>query len=331
MGSRQAKRLLQPHGCVERTDGRAERCTRDGNTCKRARTRQNGSKTNNSPVETASQRSDEPNGCRDRTDASSVRTDTHSVETHARTAANAPERIRTRQTDSKPQNSPYMRETATPKSTYRWRRVSVDGINVYVPLNAPIDDSSRMFVFERVEGGVEQIVARVVDETTGDGNGRWNGGDGSVDGTTSGNSIDLTQVNAALLATDSQQTRSRRITRNDDLPVSSWPPIQPADRPYGPARHQRRPGKLKIEQINDKSISQTPEVETTHLQRRRFAQPCENPSRRCWKVHRPTRQHGMLKIERINVSRQPSARRRRDSPRTRSDRAATRGRPATFL
>jgi hypothetical protein len=269
------------------------------------RTLQNESKTNNSPVETASQRSDEPNGCRDRTDASSVRTDAHSVETHARTAANAPERIRTRQTDSKPQNSPYMRETATPKSTYRWRRVSVDGINVYLPLNAPIDDSSRMFVFERVEGGVEQIVARVVDETTGDGDGRWNGGDGSMDGTTSGNSIDPTRVNAALLATDSQQTRSRRITRNDDLPVSSWPPIQPADRPYGPARHQRRRGKLKIERINDKSISQTPRAETTHLARTHAAQPHGNPSKRFHRVHTPIRRRDPIKIAPTNVSQAP--------------------------
>ena len=70
------------------------------NAPERVKTARNGSKTNNSPVETASQRSDEPNGCRDRTDASSIRTDAHSVETHARTAANAPERIRTRQTDS---------------------------------------------------------------------------------------------------------------------------------------------------------------------------------------------------------------------------------------
>jgi len=99
-------------------------------------------------------------------------------------------------------------------------------------------------------------VARVVDETAGDGNGRWNGGDSDVNSTTSSGNVDLTQVEAVLLATDSQQMCSCQITRKYDLPVSFWPPIQPADQPYGPARCQHRCGRFKIEQINDKKNRQ---------------------------------------------------------------------------
>jgi len=173
---------------------------------------------------------------------------------------------------------------------------------VYVPQNTPIDTASQNFVFGRVEGGVEAIAPKVVDETTGDGDGRWKGGDGDVNGTTSNVSVDSTRVKAALLATNSQQTRSSRITRRNDLPVSFWPPIQPADRPYGPARRRRRRGKLKIERINDKSISQTPKVETAHLWNAHGAQPPDILSKRRNMVFGPIRQRDRIKSEPTRVS-----------------------------
>ena len=271
------------------------------------RTQQNRSKMQNSPLEAARQRSDEPNACRNLTDRSGERASVHSVANETETPANGMERVRTRRNGSKSRNSPNTRKTATPELTSHCKRVSAGGIIVYIPLNAPIDDSSRMFVFGRVEGGEEAIAPKVIDETAGNGDGDRNGGGGAVNGTTSSGNVDSTRVEAALLATDSQQTRSGRITRKHSLPVSSEPPIQPAEQPYGLIRRQLRRGKLKIERINDKGVSQMPEVETTHPQRVRFAQPHENPSRRRWEVHRPIHQRGTLKVERINVSRMPRA------------------------
>jgi len=193
-------------------------------------------------------RSEEPKACENRTDTSNARTDVRSVGNDAKPTKNEVEIIRTRQMDSKTQNSPHGREIATPEYIYRWKRVSVgdgDG-DVYAPRNTPIDTTGQKFVFGRVEGGDKQMVVRVIDETAGNGDGRWNGGDGDVNGTTSSGNVHSTQVEAALLATDSQQTRSSQVSQRYDSPVSFWPPIQPADRPYGPPRRQRRRGKLKI-------------------------------------------------------------------------------------
>ena len=264
----------------------------------------------NSPLEAARQCSDEPNACGYPVDTSNAYTDMHSVESDARTAANMPKRVRTCQNGSKTQNSPCTRKIATPESTYQRKRVSAGDRDVYIPLNTPVEvlgTTSQWIVFGRVEGGGEAIAPKVVDETAGGGDGNRNGGDGDVHGTTSSGHVHLKRVEKALLAIDSQLKRQSQRTRNGDSPVSSWPPIQPTDRPYGPARHQLRRSKLKIEQINDKGVSQMPEVETTHPQRVRFAQPRENPSGHRWEVHRPIRQRGTLKIERINVSRMPRA------------------------
>jgi len=223
-------------------DRHAELCTQDANTCKRARTRQNGSKTNNSPVETASQCSDEPNGCRDQTDVSSVWTDAHSIETQARMAANTPERIRMCRNGSKTRNSPHMCETTTPEPTYQRKRVSTGDRDTYIPSNTPVEavgTANRMFAFGQVESAGEGMTGNAVDETAGDGDGNRNGGDGDVHGTTSSGHIHLKRVKKALLAIDSQLKRQSQRTRNNDLPVSSIPPIQPAERPYEPARWQR--------------------------------------------------------------------------------------------
>jgi len=272
---------------------------RPANESKRVRMPPNGLKRPDSPVEAASQRSDEPNGCRDHTDASSAQMDALSVQTGASTPANGMERVRTRQHGSKTQDSPHGRGIATPKCTYQWKRVSVGDRDVYLPQNTLIDRTGQIFVFGQAESAGEAVVARVVDET----DGRWNGGDGSVDGTTSGNSIDSTRANAALLAMESQRVHYSQRTRQGNLPVSSKPPIQSERRPYGPARRQGRHGKLKIERINDKSISQTPKrVKTTHLRCTRAAQPRGNPSKHFHRVYTPIRQRGRIKFAPTNVS-----------------------------
>ena len=92
----------------------------------------------------------------------------------------------------------------------RWRRVSTKDIEGYVPWNAPVEALemvSQQIVFELVEtaceGTVEAMVPSIKVKGV-DGDGRWNGGDINVNGTTSGGSIDLLRVTAALLAGESQ-------------------------------------------------------------------------------------------------------------------------------
>jgi len=59
------------------------------------------------------------------------------------------------------------------------------------------------------------------------------GGDGDVDGTTSSSDVNSERVEAASLAVGSQHLHQSRRTGDNDLPVSSRPPIQHTDRPYG--------------------------------------------------------------------------------------------------
>jgi len=85
--------------------------------------------------------------------------------------------------------------------------------------------------------------------------------------------------------------------------VSSVPPIQSERRPYGLVRHRRRCSRLKIERINCNQVSQTPEDETTYLERACTMQPPGNAPRRAYGVIRPRRRRGRIKIAPTNVSR----------------------------
>ena len=77
-------------------------------------------------------------------------------------------------------------------------------VNMYLPLDAPIEVPSRMFAFGQVEGADEVIAPSFECEGTGDGDGDRDGDDGGVGGTMSGSGIHSIQVNAVLLAGDSQ-------------------------------------------------------------------------------------------------------------------------------
>jgi len=271
------------------------------------RIRPNDSKSQNSPMEAARQRSNEPNTCGNHANRSGVHTDVQSIAHETETPINAIKIVRMRPNDPKPPNSKmqdslHMHETATPKPTYEWKRVSGRGINAYIPQNMPIDRTGRIFVFGRAESAGEAIVARIVNETTGNGVGDRNGGDSDVDGTTSGGNVDSIRVKAALLATESQRMRYSRRTRIRNLPVSPRPPIQSSERPYGPARRQHRHGKLKIEQINDKSVSQTPDVETAHLGHTHVTQPPRIHPERTYGLYRPRCRCGRIKFAPTNVS-----------------------------
>jgi len=96
--------------------------------------------------------------------------------------------------------------------------------------------------------------------------------------------------------------RSSQISQKYNSPVSFWPPIQPTDCPYRPARHQCQCRKLKIERINDKSVSQTPEVKMTHLGCTRATQPPNIPSKQHNRVVGPIRQCDQIKFTPTNVS-----------------------------
>ena len=160
---------------------------------------------------------------------------------------------------------------------------------MHVPLSAPIDTASRNFVFGRLESGDEAIVPSLKDKRVVEGDGNQSGGDGDDgdgDDTESGGSIDSQRVEGARLSTESQYTHQSRRMQDGDSPVSSRPPIRPAERPYGGVRHQCRRRRIKIEPIK---VSQLETAEMTYLGCTGIAQPPPNDPKRCLKVIGPCR------------------------------------------
>ena len=92
--------------------------------------------------------------------------------------------------------------------------------------------------------------------------------------------------------------RQDRRTRNGNLPMSSRPPIQHLNRPYGLFTRRHRCGRLKFETAK---VSQMQKVEKTYRGRAGITQPCGNHPKRAYKVIGPRRQHGRTKIESIKV------------------------------
>ena len=82
---------------------------------------------------------DKPAGCGNLADMSSVHMDAHSDGDESETSANVRINVRMGRIDSKPQNSPDMREIETLKPIRRWKRVSVNNVDVYVPWDAPVE------------------------------------------------------------------------------------------------------------------------------------------------------------------------------------------------
>ena len=237
-------------------------------------------------------------------DASTRQGEVPSVETNPTKPENETEIVSTRRIDSRMQNSPYTAEIAMSKPICRWRSVSIEDIDMYVPWNVPIEVLGRAFEFGEVESAGKAIAPIVEGERAGDGDGGRNRGDGDDerdgdgDGMTSGGSVDSTRVNEALLAGKSQHTRQTRRTRDGDLPVSPWPPIRVVERPYGAVRWRRRRGRLKVEPRN---VNQTQKVEKTYLQRIRIAQPPGNPSQCLNGAIGPCRRRDRIKIESVNI------------------------------
>jgi len=302
----------KPNGCGDHMDGPSVHTDvhsvgtgtqMAANETEHVRMHRIGLQTKNSPVENEQPCSDEPDGCRSHADRSSAHTDTRSIGNATETAENETETVRTRQNGSRTQNSPNVIDIAMPELPGRWRKVSIGGGDVYVPFNAPIAIPTRRIVFGRPESGDEAIAPSVEGERAGDGNSDGYKGDGDVDGTMSSGHIDSSRVEEALLAAESQHTRYSSRLRRNNLPVSSWPPIQPERRPYGHVRRRQRRGRLKIERINEDQVSKAQRVETTHLTHAHATQPPGNTPNRAYGIYRPRRQRGRIKIVPTNVSR----------------------------
>jgi len=122
----------------------------------------------NSPMETAKRHPDKPNSCGSHADGSSARTHAYCIGNDTQTATNEAESVRMHQNGSMTQNSPNGRDIAMPKVARRWRRVSVDNGDVYVPWNTLIAIPSRKIVFGRVESGDEAIAPSVEGERAGE-------------------------------------------------------------------------------------------------------------------------------------------------------------------
>ena len=91
------------------------------------------------PMETTRGHPDEPDGCGNPADTSSVQTDAHSIGEEMETAANETENVRKCQKEVRIQNSPETIENGMPEHTDRWRWVGIGDASVYVPWNAPLE------------------------------------------------------------------------------------------------------------------------------------------------------------------------------------------------
>ena len=279
---------------------------RSANATKKVRTARKKVKPPDIPVEAASCAPGESNGLGDATVTSSMPTDMYSVADEAETTENETGNVRTRQTGQKMQNSPIGAQIETAKPTGRWKRVSVDDVDVYLPWGAPVEMPSRTFAFGWLESGETAIAPDIEGERARNSDDDRDGDVGGVDGTTSGSSVDSIQVNEALLAVESQHVRQTRRPQSNDLPVLSGPPTKRSERPYGLVTWRRRRGRIKIASIN---VSQPQEVEMTHLERTHAAQPPQTDSKRSYRVIGPRRRRDRtkikpkkLKIERMSVS-----------------------------
>ena len=257
------------------------------------------------PVEAAICAPDEPNGRRDHTDRSSAHTDAQSLGTETETPANEAERVRVHRNRSRMQYSPKACEIATAKPTYQWKWISIDNTDVYVPWNVPVKalgTANRMLVFGKPDSGDEVIAPRYVEEMA---EGACNGigdqdrDDVDRDGMASSGNADLMRVNGVRLAGEAGQHQKTNAEMKKNVPVSSGPPIQRKERPYGDVTHQRRHGRVKP---IPRKVSQTHKVKMTYRIRKNVMQPPPNDSKRLNGAIGPRRRRDRVKIKSIKVN-----------------------------
>ncbi|KIM57571.1 hypothetical protein SCLCIDRAFT_28786 [Scleroderma citrinum Foug A] len=152
-------------------------------------------------------------GFRSHTDTLTTRQDAHSIANDVGTAENTTRNVRMGRNTLKMQNSPYTPEITMPEPTNRWKRVSVSGRSVYIPVNAPIKTASRTFVFGQLERAGEVIAPDVEGKMAegDDGGGDQDDDDGDGGRMTSSSSIDPERVKAVQLAGESHPSDIQTI------------------------------------------------------------------------------------------------------------------------
>ena len=138
--------------------------------------------------------------------------DSPSIETDMETPENETVNVSMCRIERRTQDSPYTLEIVMAKPTRRWERVSIEGVDIHIPWNVPVEVLGRTFEFGQLERAGEAIVPDVegeMAEGAGDGDGSRDRGDDGVDGngTTSSGHIDSNRVEEALLAIESQRMR----------------------------------------------------------------------------------------------------------------------------
>ena len=115
--------------------------------------------------------SDEPNSLRDVTDTLNVHTDMHTAGNEMETAENVGRNVSMHQTEEKTKNSPKIHKITMFKSADRWKRVSANGIDMYVPWNMSIEASGQMFEFGWFQSIGEAIAPDIENKGVVEGNG----------------------------------------------------------------------------------------------------------------------------------------------------------------
>ena len=153
-------------------------------------------------------------------DLSSRRMDVSCIGNNTKLAENETKNVKTCQVDQKTQNSPKTPENGMPKSSYRWRKVSVNNIDAYVPWSMPIEALGQTFAFGEAQSGGKAIVPSIDGGDIKERAGSRNGDDGDVDDTESSSNIDSQRVKGAQLSIESQRLHPHRRSQ-ENLPVSS--------------------------------------------------------------------------------------------------------------
>lgn len=221
---------------------------------------QSKSKPPNSPTGSARDHAEQLNGFRNHVDVLNVRTDTYSIANNAVMAENTMEIVRTHQDEWKMQNSPNMHKVAMTELYNRCRRLSTDGINMYIAENSLINTISRKFGLGWVKFGDEAIEQSIEGEKACNGNSDGSsdddgkGKDKDEDETMRNSDNNLMWVEEALLAGGSQYMCQTQRMQNNTLPVLSGSHTKYPEGPYGVCRHRWQCERLKIKHINNYQV-----------------------------------------------------------------------------
>ena len=116
--------------------------------------------------------------------------DMYSIADEAETTENKTGNVRTCQTGQKMQNSPIGGQIEMAKPTGRWKRVSIDDVDMYLPWGVPVEMLSQTFAFGRLESREMAIAPDVEGKRARNSDDDRNRDIGGMDGTMSSGSVD---------------------------------------------------------------------------------------------------------------------------------------------